>query len=498
MIISSIKRKLPVIGIVTGLAVSILPSSAQQAPQRDAACSPVSLTYQEAQSIVDALGGMAPPELRAGSTEALAKAWPAWAARHSAAVRERLSRGDEDLLANLILFGTSFTSQPRLTPKDLASMTGRAAARNLSGTGQDVGSLAGEVLGARLSDFVRALETPAKNDRLLYLRRVLERKGHSFSKSTDRNQLRQYLVTNLLRVLGEQKEYAKALEEAGRFGDSSAEFAARSTLYRERGLAVDTSLFPGFAIEETLKAMQARGLLASVKRAAVIGPGLDFADKQGGYDFYPEQTMQPFALIDSLAKLGLSEIKKLEVTAFDIHPRVIGHLLSARQRAARGTPYVVQLPRNLDSSWKPGVLSYWQSFGGLVGLPSTPVPIPPGIRRLRLRAVNIRPDVVSRVAPCELDIVLQRLDLPETLKFDLMVATNVFIYYEPFEQSLALANIAEMLKPGGFLLSNNALPEIPNSPIQSVDYLTVVYSEDRPDDGDHIVWYQRRPKSESR
>ena len=28
--------------------------------------------------------------------------------------------------------------------------------------------------------------------------------------------------------------------------------------------------------------------------------------------------------------------------------------------------------------------------------------------------------------------------------------------------------------------------------MKSVDYLTVVYS-DRPDDGDHIVWYQRSP-----
>jgi hypothetical protein len=31
-----------------------------------------------------------------------------------------------------------------------------------------------------------------------------------------------------------------------------------------------------------------------------VGPGLDFADKQEGYDFYPLQTIQPFAVIDSL------------------------------------------------------------------------------------------------------------------------------------------------------------------------------------------------------
>ncbi|MBZ5495537.1 MAG: hypothetical protein LAP85_03980 [Acidobacteriia bacterium] len=59
-----------------------------------------------------------------------------------------------------------------------------------------------------------------------------------------------------------------------------------------------------------------------------------------------------------------------------------------------------------------------------------------------------------------------------------------------FEQSLALANVELMLRPGGFLLSNNALLELPISKIHSVGYLTTVYS-DRPADGDNLVWYRR-------
>jgi hypothetical protein len=47
-----------------------------------------------------------------------------------------------------------------------------------------------------------------------------------------------------------------------------------------------------------------------------------------------------------------------------------------------------------------------------------------------------------------------------------------------------------MLRPGGFLLSNNALLELPFSQMHSVGYETAVYS-DRQGDGDHIVWYQR-------
>ena len=53
-----------------------------------------------------------------------------------------------------------------------------------------------------------------------------------------------------------------------------------------------------------------------------------------------------------------------------------------------------------------------------------------------------------------------------------------------------MLNLERMLRPGAFLLSNNALLELPFSRVRSVDYLTVVYS-DRPDDGDHMIWYQR-------
>lgn len=463
-------------------------SPAAQAPRRDDTCAATYIPYEEAQLIVKALDQIAPAELRRKEPDALAKAWPTWVARHRAAIQERMKRGDEDLLGNFLLFGTSFTTQPRITQRDFARANQTGAA--------DAGSLVARIMEARLNDFVRALEKPGTNDRLVYLRRLVEREGYGFSGASARAKLRQYLVSNLLRVLGEQKGFAKELEAARRLGDSSSELAIRSTLYRARGLSVDTALFPGFAIEEALKAMQARGLMSAVRRAAVIGPGLDFTDKQGGYDFYPEQSIQPFALADSLVRLGLSQTEKLDVAAMDISSQVISHLEAARARAKPGTPYVLQLPRDLDSSWRPEVISYWERFGNQIGSAAKAAMVPAGIKSLNMRAVSVRPDLVLRVLPCELNIVLQRLDLPETQKFDLIVATNILLYYDVFEQSLALANIARMLKPGGFLLSNNALLELPGSPVHSVDYLTVVYSDDRPDDGDHIVWYQRTSGAE--
>jgi len=89
---------------------------------------------------------------------------------------------------------------------------------------------------------------------------------------------------------------------------------------------------------------------------------------------------------------------------------------------------------------------------------------------------------------------LQHPELPPAERFDLIIATNILLYYDTFEQCLALLNVEKMLRPGGFLLSNNALLELPFSRVHAVDYLTVVYS-DRQDDGDHIIWYQRSSDS---
>jgi hypothetical protein len=240
--------------------------------------------------------------------------------------------------------------------------------------------------------------------------------------------------------------------------------------------------------------MQKAGLIEAggVRRVAVIGPGLDFTDKQDGYDFYPQQTIQPFAIIDTLLRLGLARPNVPQVATFDLSPRVNDHLERAKQRARRGVGYVVQLPRDPQADWKLQAIQYWESFGSHIGNPVAPVAIPSSISGLKVRAVRIRPGIVSRITPEDLDIVLQRPILAAAERFDLIIATNIFVYYDTFEQSLALLNVEGMLRPGGFLLSNNALLELPFSRVRSVDYLTVIYS-DRPDDGDHIIWYKRLP-----
>jgi len=347
----------------------------------------------------------------------------------------------------------------------------------------------------RVDDFVRALAAPGSDERLLFARRFLvERRSYNLNDPVKRAQIKAALITALGRVLNEQAGYVKTLEAARSLGNTSEEFAERSRLYRARGLSSDTSLLPNFALEESLKAIQSRGMLSSgsIRRVAVIGPGLDFTDKQEGYDFYPQQTIQPFAIIDSLLRLRLAQSGALQVTTFDLSPRVNDHVARARQRARRGQSYAVQLPRDPRAGWRPEAVRYWERFGDQTGKPVPPIAVPTSAGALKIRAVSLRPDVVARVIPVDTNIVLQRLELAPAEKFDLIIATNIFVYYDTLDQSLALLNVGRMLRPGGMLLSNNALLELPFSRVRSVGYLTVVYS-DRPDDGDHIVWYQRSP-----
>ena len=90
----------------------------------------------------------------------------------------------------------------------------------------------------------------------------------------------------------------------------------------------------------------------------------------------------------------------------------------------------------------------------------------------------------------DLDIVYQRLDLPPGERFDVVVATDVLIYYDIFEQALATANIAAMLAPEGVLLTNEWLGDSPHLPLRPFGERLVRFS-DRPGDGERMRVYRR-------
>ena len=388
--------------------------------------------------------------------------WARWIASSDAATRARVAQGDETAIVNLLFFGTSFTNEPRITSQQL-----------------DPAQIEAAMMG-RLRDFERALSQPALNERLQFARRLLN----------DGSPVRPRLLSMIERTVREGETFARLSKQAQLLGDPSLEFAERSRLYRDRGLASDSSIRINFAVEDALRRIQtAGGPAGRFRRVAVVGPGLDVVDKQEGYDFYPPQTIQPFALIDSLLRLGLATGDDLEVTTFDVSDRVNGHIEETRRRAGAGSPYVLHVALDGAVAWTPEMLDYFGKFGETAGDP-VPVSLPPGVGPLRQRAVAVRPQIVERVTARNLNITAQELALEDAARFDLVVATNVFVYYDRLQQGLAMVSVAGMLRPGGLLLSNNALVEVPSAGMRSIGYSKTMYS-DRDEDGDVIVWYQK-------
>lgn len=423
------------------------------------------IPYREAASIVATLGDdLLPGELTAVPLSEREARWAEWVAMRDARVRSRLDRGDEDSVVNLFWFGTSFTTQSRLTP-DRMLVLGREGAD--------------AIYRARLADLVTGILAPGGNERLQFARTVLERAGTAVTGPSAGRHVREQL----------ERLISRSLEDLAAY--QTASFQQQSTLFRNRGLASDTSTFGHFAIEEALRAAAADKLLGpgSVRRVAIVGPGLDFADKDAGYDFYPPQTIQPFAVVDAVLHLGLAK-ETPQVTTFDVSAEVNRHLERAVARARAGHSYVMQLSRPGNLRWDTHLLEYWKQFGRRIARDVPALPPPPAVGVVHTQAVGVRPEVVKRLTPMDLNIVFQRLELPEAERFDLIVATNVLVYYGLFEQSLALANIASMLRPGGVFISNDYVQPTPSVPMTVVGETRVNYLADQA--GDAVVRYRRR------
>jgi len=186
------------------------------------------------------------------------EAWDAWIRARDAEVRGRIEGGIEDSISNLILYGTSFTSLPRVESVEFAAT--------------ETGELRPATV-ARIHALALALASGAKDERVRFVRDFLARKG------IGKNSEESYFTENLRRFIAEQAAYQQKLQDAAKKeGEPSAVYLARGTLFETRGLSVDTSLLPNFALEETLGAMIRKSALTagSMRRIAVIGPGLDF------------------------------------------------------------------------------------------------------------------------------------------------------------------------------------------------------------------------------
>ena len=440
------------------------------------------LSYAEAEPVIRASRDEAPLELATTDRTKEGAAWEAWVRKADREIRGRLEQGDEDSIVNLLLFGTSFTRQPRMTEGQMNQLAAEKS--------QNAVLVYETVLQHRLDDFSHALAIRRNNERLSFAKNYLIKKLKISVESEDgKIAVKQYLIQSIRRVLNESTGFAKLIEQAR--NNKEDEFVVRSMLFSRRGLSSDTSLKPNLAIENAIAQLKEKGRLKKVLRVAIIGPGLDFTDKDEGYDLYPPQTLQPFAVIESLLKLSLADKNNLQIDTFDLSPKVNSHISGLALKAKRKEIYAIQLPLNTERKWTPEFIKYWGNFGGLIALPAKPMTTTPALPNLYLRTVDIRSEFLGKVHSFDTNIVLQSPALVEKDRYDLIIGTNIFVYYGSFEQGLAMLNLEKMLKDGGMLLSNNALVEFPFTPIHTVGYSKTIYSEQK-NDGDVIVWYQKK------
>jgi SAM-dependent methyltransferase len=435
------------------------------------------MPLEEALAVLGALAHHLPPEL--GDVDRLnADQWTEWTRRTDAKIRARLDTGDEDSVVNLLLYGTTFTRRPRATPGAMGGAPDERAIHDL--------------MDGRLDDLVYAVEAAGSDERMQFVRHVIERHGVAVSPST-RAAVRRYLESVRSRVFNENQRYVSRLAAAAATADDAERRAAYATVYQDRGLSSDTSLARQFRGGAGIQrdARPAGAHAAGHTARGIVGPGLDFVDKAQGYDFYPVQSLQPFAVADSLRRLALGQ--RTLVTAFDISERVLAHLEHARDRASRGEPYVLNLV--LEKQGASSLLTqYWRDFGRDLSEPAPATRIPSSLSAaIRARAVAVRSDVVLDVTPAPLDVVVERL--PTKDRLDLIVATNVLVYYEPLGQALAVRNIATMLREGGLLFTNQPVPAPDTCGFRAVATVAVPFDEVGADRdharGDSIYVYRK-------
>ncbi len=437
------------------------------------------LTFQEVKPILETLKSSLPENVKLIKNESQ---WSAWVKKSDSDIRQRLEKGDEDSIVNQFLFGNSFTNQPRLTESEISRLAQEKS--------KDAVKLYEEVIRDRLEDFTNIVVSQSNNERMSFARDYF-RKKIKFELNTPEGKLeiKRIVVASLVRVINEAKSYTAIIEQTRNNQDE--EFAARSAVYQSRGLSSDTSLKPNLAIENAIRQIKEKGLTNQVLRVAIVGPGLDFTDKDQGYDFYPPQSIQPFAVIESLLKLKLSVKTNLKIDTYDLSPKVNSHIANFRLRATKNQPYQLQLPLLSDTNWTKEFTDYWSGFGSFIGKQTAPISAPSNLKTLKLRAVLVNSEYLGKIKSFDTNIVLQSPVLPEKDKYDLIIGTNIFVYYGEFEKALIMKNAEKMLRKGGILLSNDALTEIAATNMRKIGQTEIFYS-DKKIDGDLVVWYQKK------
>jgi hypothetical protein len=282
----------------------------------------------------------------------------------------------------------------------------------------------------RLTDLLAALATPSEDSRLAILKGVAGQAATVDAFFGDYARVARFLYL---------KEFSPSRD---------ATTVAR--LYQTRAHSTDTQIEAGFSVYTGLAILHALDPSFRLTRVLIVGPGLDLAPRTDLIDAADPQSYQPLAVADALLALSLAPANDLRIHAIDVNPLVV----QAVQHAARdGFTWhlfsgIGETPaRPFSTDYR----EYLQRLGRAIGEQLQP---PANLRANRhyRHSIAVRPSVARQMSAERLNVITDRLTGEP--RFDLIVVTNVFPYFDNPQLALAMANIAAMLRPRGYLLHN--------------------------------------------
>ena len=359
----------------------------------------------------------------------------------------RVREGDLDHLIYYLLQSSRISRAPAIEPalsarRLVESLDADRRSAYLRGEPAAAPPVPSEVT-ARIAAVLGAVQTPRGDARLIYFAALLD------AAYADPATRAGGLAAEYLRVMRflYLKEFVAQRD--------TAPAAAVAELYRRRGLSTDTAIEAGYVVHLGVGVLKALEPARRVRRVLIVGPGLDLAPRTGLDESAAPESYQPWAVLDSLLSLGLGTLGELDVVAADINPRVVEHLERAREH-----PPLLRLASSLHESpslsLSPEYRDYVDRFGGALSAPGA-APARTVGKGPRIRTVSVAAQAARALRATPLDIVTQRLDGE---RFDLIIATNILPYFDDQQLSLAVANIAAMLAPGGAFLHNEQRPII--------------------------------------
>ena len=286
-----------------------------------------------------------------------------------------------------------------------------------------------------------------------------------------------------------KSEFQQAARDVNR--DDSYNFVGR-------GLRTTTPIFVSALVDHFMKTTAGKEALPpKINRMLIIGPGLQFSDPDLGEEV-PQESHEPFTLVDSLFRNGIATPGALQVDLLDINPRVVQHFKDA---AAGNKPYELHIVINKEENLAReslGFLHYGEEVLG-TSLPGAQGTKPAEGKSRRPSRGSLAPaPIVSRTLSIPAALVkifhpfdgdmtttdLRKLRFPAETKYDAIFCFNTLIYLDEKERMLAGINIREALNDGGVFVTDNRFVKQqggPNAvPIFDASFLNMVadYNED--------------------